>query len=193
MRISFALVLVVAVAVAAAIVVARNRADASKAETPGAVTLVGDSLNVGVEARLDDELPGWRIDAHDEIGRATSAGVDVLRELGPALAPVVVVSLGTNDADGSESEFRRLVDQALEIAGPDRCVVWATIVRDGVERPGFDRVLEDAASAHSNLHLVGWAAMVEHDASLLAADRVHGTPAGYAARAGEIARAIRAC
>ncbi len=191
MRISLALVLAVAIAVA--IMVARNRADVSKANTPGAVTLVGDSLNSGVEAPLDDELPGWRIDAHDEVGRATSAGVDVLRELGPALAPVVVVSLGTNDADGSESEFRRLVDEALEIAGPDRCVVWATIVRDGVERPGFDRVLEDAASARSNLHLVQWAAMVAGDGSLLAADRVHGTPAGSAARAGAIARAIRAC
>jgi lysophospholipase L1-like esterase len=191
MRISLALVL--AVAIAAAVVVARNRADEPKANPSGAITLVGDSLNIGVEARLDEELPGWRIEAHDEIGRGTSAGVDVLRELGPALAPVVVVSLGTNDADGSESEFRRLVDEALEIAGPDRCVVWATIVRDGAERPGFDRVLEDAASAHSNLHLVGWAAMVADDGSLLAADRVHGTPNGYAARAGEVARAIRAC
>ena len=100
MRITLALVL--AVAIAAAIVVARQSDDESSATDTGAVTLVGDSLNVGIEPYLAKELPGWRVDAHDRVGRATVEGVDELRALRRSLAPVVVVSLGTNDAEGSE-------------------------------------------------------------------------------------------
>ena len=191
MRITLALVL--AVAIAAAIVVARRVDDESSATTTGAVTLVGDSLNVGIEPYLAKELPGWRVDAHDRVGRATAEGVDELRALRRSLAPVVVVSLGTNDAEGSEEEFRTLVDDAIAVVGPNRCLVWATVVRDGAERTGFDRVLRAASAAHPNVRLVEWASLVSDDPSLLAGDRVHGTPDGYARRAEETARAIRAC
>ena len=191
MRITLALV--IAVAIAAAILVARRSDAGSPATDAGSITLVGDSLNVGIEPYLSRELPGWRVDAHDQVGRATAEGVDELRARRTSLAPVVVVSLGTNDADGSEEEFRTLVDDAVRIVGPNRCLVWATIVRDGAERVGFDRVLRDARAAHPNLRVVEWASLVSEDPSLLADDRVHGTPDGYARRAEETARAIRAC
>jgi lysophospholipase L1-like esterase len=191
MRITLALVLAVALAVA--IVVVRRGGDVSNATAAGSVTLVGDSLNVGIEPYLEDELPGWRIDAHDRVGRPTSEGIDELRALRASLAPVVVVSLGTNDADGSEGQFRALVDRAIDVVGPGRCLVWATIVRDGEERAGFDRVLRDATGAHTNVRLVDWAAIVDADESLLASDQVHGTPEGYRRRAEETARAVRDC
>ena len=191
MRISLALVL--AVGIAAAIAVAVRGCNEPTAGGTGVVTLVGDSLNVGTEPYLREALPGWQIDAHDRVGRTTSAGVEELRRLGDRLAPVVVVSLGANDASGSEAQFRRLAAEAIEIVGPNRCLVWATIVRDGAGRSGFDRVLEEASAAHANVRLVDWAAMVAGDDSLLAADLVHGTAAGYARRAEETARAIRAC
>jgi lysophospholipase L1-like esterase len=193
MRITLALAIAVGLAVVAVVVV-RHRSDDSRASAAtGAVTLVGDSLNVGVEPYLGDALPGWKIDAHDRVGRPTSEGIAELRALRRSLAPVVVVSLGTNDADGSEPEFRRLVNQAIDAVGPGRCLVWATIVRDGAERTGFDRVLRDASAAHSNVHLVEWASTVAQDDSLLAPDRVHGTPEGYRRRAQEIAEVVRDC
>jgi hypothetical protein len=190
MRIFLFLVLALAVVVAA-FAVARDD-DARTGET-GSVTLVGDSLNVGVDPFLRDELDGWGVDANDRVGRTTREGIDELRRLGAGLAPVVVVSLGTNDSDGSEEEFRGLVEEAIEIVGPGRCLLWATIVRDGVERAGFDRVLRAASAANENVGLVDWAEMVVQDGSLLASDLVHGTPEGYARRAKETARAVRAC
>ena len=81
--------------------------------------------------------------------------------------------------------------RAIEIVGPNRCLVWATIVRAGAERTGFDEVLRRAAD--DDLRLVEWARMVDEDPSLLAADAVHGTPAGYVDRARETADAVRAC
>jgi hypothetical protein len=191
MRLSLVIVLAVTIAVA---VYAVTRPDEEGGEqAAGVATLVGDSLNVGIEPYLGDELPGWRLDTHDRVGRATQEGIDELRSLRSRLAPVVVVSLGTNDADGFEPAFRKLVDQAVAIVGPRRCLVWATVVRDGTARTGFNDVLEDARSAHSNVRLVEWAALVDDNRELLAADLVHGTPEGYARRAEATADAIRDC
>jgi lysophospholipase L1-like esterase len=192
MRITLVLLLAVAVA-AATFVAVRRAADDDADSARGAVTLVGDSLNVGVEPYLEDALPGWRVDAHDEVGRATREGVAELRARRTKLAPVVVVSLGTNDAEGTEDEFRALVGDAIRVVGPNRCLVWATIVRDGEERTGWNDVLRDAAAEHPNVQLAEWASLASDDPTLLAGDRVHGTPDGYARRAEETARAIRAC
>jgi hypothetical protein len=191
MRLSLAIVLAVAIAVA--VYAVKRPDDEPAAQSRGAATLVGDSLNVGIEPYLGDELPGWRLDAHDRVGRATQEGIDELRSLGRALAPVVVVSLGTNDPDGSEPEFRKLVDGAVALVGAQRCLVWATVVRDGTARAGFNSVLEEARSRHANVRLVDWAALVGKDRSLLAGDLVHGTPEGYARRAEATAGAIRDC
>jgi len=81
MRLSLAIVLAVAIAVA---VYAAKRPDDSPAHATGSATLVGDSLNVGIERYLGDELPGWGVDAHDRVGRATQEGIDELRSLGGA-------------------------------------------------------------------------------------------------------------
>lgn len=187
------LVLAVLAAIAVGLVILRSSGDARPAVEAGAVTLVGDSLNVGTEPYLRDELPGWSIEAFDLVGRATAEGVAELRRVRAALAPIVVVSLGTNDADGTEPRFRTLVSEALRIAGDATCVVWATVVRDGAPRTEFNDVLAAAREAHPSLRLVDWAALVRAEPDLLAADLVHGTPAGYTRRAAETARVIRAC
>ena len=74
-----------------------------------------------------------------------------------------------------------------------RCLVWATIVRDGAARTGFNHGLEEARSEHRNVRLVDWATLVARSPELLAADAVHGTPEGYERRAEETADAIRGC
>lgn len=190
MRLSLALVLALAIGVAAFAVL---RDDDGTTHDTGSVTLVGDSLNVGIEPELGKQLPGWQIDAHDRVGRATREGIEELRGLDRGLAPVVVISLGTNDPDGSEREFRGLVDEAIDAVGPHRCLVWATLVRDGAARTGFNHELEEARSEHRNVRLVDWATLVAGSPELLAADAVHGTPEGYERRAEETADAIRGC
>jgi hypothetical protein len=184
--------LLLAVAAAVVVVLATGEEEDAAAGDTGRLTLVGDSLNVGTDPWLREELPRWDIDAHDHVGRTTAEGIEVLRERGAALAPVVVVSLGTNDLDGTEADFREHVEEAVEIVGPDRCLVWATVARGG-ERSGFNEVLRDAASAHGNIRLVEWAALVVENPELLEFDLVHGTPDGYARRAAETARTVRTC
>ena len=193
MRTSLILILLLAAAAIVAVVVVTADEEDAAAIDPGSLTLVGDSLNVGIDPYLRDQLPDWEIDAHDRVGRTTAEGIEVLRARTGTLAPVVVVSLGTNDPDGTEAEFRALVAAAVDLVGPDRCLVWATIVRDGAERTELNEVLREVESAHSNVRLVDWASSVADDPALLAADLVHGTPDGYALRATETVRTLRTC
>ena len=175
MRLTLTLLLLAAAATVAFLAVGRDDESPTTTDS-GALTTVGDSLNVGTDPYLREALPHWDIAAQDQEGRSTEQGLAVLREQRSALAPVVVVSLGTNDAEGTEARFRELVDEAVALVGPDRCLVWATIVRDGTERTGFDDVLRNAADEHPNVRLVDWAGLVAENEDLLEGDLVHGTP-----------------
>jgi lysophospholipase L1-like esterase len=185
---------VLAVVIAGVIAGQVARRDATKpALQRGAVSLVGDSLNVGVEPYLEEELRGWQISTDDVSGRPTATGIEQLRLQGAVLGPYVVVSLGTNDPVNGADAFRDAVVEALRVATPQRCVVWATIHRDGDAYEPFDEILRDASARNPNLRLVEWASMIRAHPDWLAADGVHGTPDGYKARARAIVAAMGTC
>lgn len=183
--------LVFAVAAVSLVAATRDSSTESSSST-GAVSLAGDSLNVGIEPYLADELRRWKITSDDEVGRSTDGGIEALERAGAGLAPVVVVSLGTNDPQDDVAGFRRNIRRVLERVGPNRCVVWATIWRGG-SNEAFNEALADAAADDDRLVLVDWAAIVGDDPALLAGDGVHGTPEGYERRAREVAAAVRRC
>ena len=179
-------------ALAVAGLVARSLLDDSGSGPAGSVTLLGDSLNVGIEPYLADRLDGWTIQTNDAVGRSGPQGLAELRAMGGALAPVVVVSLGTNDVQTDVAGFRELVERVLDEAGPKRCVVWSTIWRNGPNL-AFNGVLRDAARRHRNLEVADWAGLVGGSPELLAPDGVHGTPEGYARKAEQVARIVERC
>lgn len=192
MRPRVLLALLLAAATAAVVVVRGD--DPSPVPPPvGSVTLVGDSLNVGIEPYLAVALDGWTIHNRNLGGRATRAGLEVLRHEGARLAPRVVISLGTNDPRGDAAGFRRNVREALALAGPGRCVVWVNLAGASGTYEELNRVLRDEARRVENLRVVDWAGMLAEHPEWLAADGVHGTEAGYARRADAVAAAVRAC
>jgi lysophospholipase L1-like esterase len=158
----------------------------------GSVTLVGDSLNVGIEPYLEEALAGWEIEADDVVGRSSAAGLERLRAHAGGLGRYVVVSLGTNDPVGAVDDFRATVAEALRLAAGS-CVVWAAIRRDGDAYEPFNDVLRAAATGRPALRLVDWPAMVAAHPAWLVSDGVHGTPEGYRARAQAVLDAMRAC
>jgi lysophospholipase L1-like esterase len=184
---------VVALAALGALVVAavllRDRGGEART---GSLTTVGDSLNVGVAPYLGDALPGWEIAGDDVVGRGSSDGIQALERLRPSLAPVVVVSLGTNDPQADADGFREHVREVLRLAGDGRCVIWSTVWRGGPNE-AFNQVLADEARDNRALRLVDWHAMVAAHREWLAGDGVHGTPEGYAARAAAIAEVATRC
>lgn len=181
------LALLVGLAAVGAFVLLRGDAEASDV---GDVAVVGDSLNVGTLDYLGDALPGWTVRSDSVVGRVTDDGLVALGRLGGR--EPVLVSLGTNDPAGAVDEFRADVERALRIAGPGRCVIWATIWRSDGPDEGYNGVLEQAAG-DGRLRLLRWHEMVEDRPELLAPDGVHGSPEGYRARAEEAAIIVRSC
>lgn len=183
-----------ALVVVGAVTLARPKTGSSPATLPTSqASLIGDSLNVGIEPYVRHELRGWQVDTDDEVGRSTATGVERMRTRTAVLAPYVVVSLGTNDPSGGAEAFRGEVDKALRMAGPTRCVVWVAIRRDGDAYEPFNAVLREAAASSSNLRVVDWPALVQGHPAYLAADGIHATPDGYRARAGAVVAAMNSC
>jgi lysophospholipase L1-like esterase len=193
MRSTFPVVVLTAAVALAVVVVVHQRGDADTPLDVGTATLVGDSLNVGVEPYLPDALPRWRIVADDRVGRSTSEGVAELEAGRPPLSSYVVISLGTNDTPGSVDAFRAKVAKVVRLVGPDRCLIWATIWRDGKPNVPFNDVLREAAEANPRMRLVAWAELIEIHPDWLAADHLHGNETGYRQRARAIADAMRSC
>lgn len=171
----------------------RNGNNGATPVTKGTVTLVGDSLNAGVERYLPSALPGWKIVANDRVGRTTAQGIAEIEARRPALASHVVVSLGTNDPPEAVASFRRDVARLLALTGPNRCVVWATIWRDNAPNDAFNAVLREAAGANRRLRLIEWAAMIEQHPEWLAHDGLHGNETGYRERAVAVAAETTGC
>lgn len=156
----------------------------------------GDSLSVGTDLFLDGLLRGWSVRSEAVISRHASDVPQALRAFGSSLPSVIVVSAGTNDDPGRVSGFARIVRQTLAVAGPRRCVVWATIVRPpyaGVSYEGYNRALTTIARSHANLHVLDWAAMARAHPAWFGRDGVHPTTTGYRARAAATARLVRRC
>jgi lysophospholipase L1-like esterase len=156
------------------------------------VLLVGDSLNVGIEPYLHESLEHWKITSDDVVGRATTDGIAAIERNRGTSGPVVI-SLGTNDDPENAEAFRSRVEQLLELLPSHRCVIWATLWRDGAPETGLNDVLQDVARTRSNVHLLDWAAMLRDHPDWRAPDETHGSPDGYRARAEEVARLARAC
>ena len=193
MRSSFFFATLLIVVAVGALVFVRNPFYSSPTASRGTVTLVGDSLNVGTERYVPGALPGWKMVANDQVGRVTPEGIAELEAGRPTLSNYVVVSLGTNDPPTAVSAFRRDVARFLQLVGPNRCVMWATIWRYGKPNEEFNGVLRDAARANRRVTLVEWAEMVERNPGLLAADGLHGNEDGYRERAEEVAAAVKNC
>lgn len=185
--------LLIVVAIGALVVVRNPLSPGGATASRGTVTLLGDSLNVGIEPYVPDALPGWKMVTNDQVGRITPQGIAELEAGRPVLSNYVVVSLGTNDPPSEVDAFRRDVARVLALVGPNRCVVWATIWRDERPNQAFNDVLRDAARVNRRVRLVEWAEMVEQHPELLAPDGLHGNEDGYRERARKVAAAVKSC
>ena len=156
----------------------------------------GDSLAEGTRPYIPKELPDWSVRQSTKVSRHAAEGADVMRRFGRSLARVIHVSLGTNDDPGQTGAFRAAIGEVMDVAGGDRCVVWANIVRPpyrGVSYRGYNRVLAQEDERRDNLLVLNWVRMVRRRPGWLAGDGVHVSAEGYRARARSAARLVRRC
>ncbi|MEA2420534.1 MAG: hypothetical protein QOE60_2740, partial [Thermoleophilaceae bacterium] len=156
----------------------------------------GDSLAVGTEPYLPQELRGWKLTQSASVSRHAAEGAGILRAYGRNLPRVIHVSLGTNDDPNQVSAFREAIREVMEVAGPHRCVVWTNIVRPpvaGASYAGYNRALAAESRPRANLRVVNWVRMVHANPHWIVGDGVHVNAAGYEARAKAVAESVRRC
>jgi hypothetical protein len=164
-----------------------------------AVVVIGDSLAVGMAPALQGLLAGRAVLVDARIGRPLDEGMAVLAGSDPQRASFAY-SLFTNDDPVRIEDLDQAVRSSVAALGPHGCAVWATIVRPKVSGRTYARVnarlralaLDPALSGR--LLIADWAQAVRGNRKAwLTKDGIHGTGAGYLARAQLYADALSAC
>lgn len=134
-------------------------------------SFVGDSLTVAAVDELAEAMAsvGCGITSIGAKGGANiHYGVGLAADLETAgrLGPIVVAALGTNDCAAAPDEIDRSIEALLDVAGPQRPVVWPTTNVATVTpycQPTGDEVVNDrlraAAERHPNMHVIEWWAL----------------------------------
>jgi hypothetical protein len=163
------------------------------------VVVIGDSLAVGMALDLQALLPGRPVLVDARVGRPLDEGMAVLAGADPPRASFVF-SLFTNDDPVRIEALDAAVRASVASLGPHGCAVWATIVRPKVGGRTYGavnarlRTLALDPSLSGRLLVADWARAVRgHRKQWLAKDGVHGTAAGYWARAQLYADALARC
>ncbi len=144
--------------------------------TVSSVFVVGDSLTVGTKPYLRQAFGSTDLEVDAANGRTMAQGLQVLKRSKEAnAAGAWVVALGTND--GNSKTFGKQIEQVIEMA-QQRQVVMLTI-KGTRAAASLNHVMKGVADDVRSLSAVEF----DPTASLMAADGIHMTPAGYKWRA----------
>lgn len=158
------------------------------------VTIIGDSITVGSEAKIRELLPKADIRAQEskQFYTGTSenpGGVAILKELidNNSLRDVLVYALGTNSSGVTESQAKEIVD----LAGSSRKVVFVTNYTTLNDYLGNNNTFTKVKNEESNVLIADWKAAIESDAlKYLGDDGIHPNDEGRGLFASIIANAI---
>ncbi|WP_248762427.1 acyltransferase family protein [Paenibacillus sp. ATY16] len=152
----------------------------------GGVTVIGDSVIVGVKPNLEKLIPNIVVDG--KVSRQLSDAIDVVNTLKAdhQLGSTIVIELGTNGPFRSNK-----LDELLDAIGEDKqiYVVNSRVPRDWQDT--VNKTLAEAADEHSNVKLIDWHSFSKGKTEWFTKDGVHLQPKGAEAYAGLIEEAIR--
>ncbi|KAE8560743.1 SGNH/GDSL hydrolase family protein [Paenibacillus polymyxa] len=115
------------------------------------VTMIGDSVTVGIEPYLKEQLPKMTVDG--KVGRQMSQAVKVINELAAQgkLGDQVIIELGTN---GPFSK-NQLHDVLQSLSGAKQVILVTTRVPKGWQNTVNDTIAQ-VADEFSNVNVVDW-------------------------------------
>ncbi len=142
------------------------------ASDPPTAFVIGDSIADGAEPWILEALPGWTIGFDAVIGRGTSSAVTAAESQAALRPDVVVVELGTNDAD--PVAFRENGVAILDALKHIPLVVWQTAHGPLENIPGVNIHIHGLVSQYPNAVVADWDTFVSDDE--LSSDGVHPAP-----------------
>ena len=131
--------------------------------------VIGDSIADGAAPSIVSALPGWTLGFDAVIGRGTNTALATAAEQGVARPDVVVVELGTNDAD--PAAFRSNAVAILDDLRHVPLVVWQTAHGPLPNIPGVDVHIRGLMPQYPNAVIADWDAFVTD--TELSSDGVH--------------------
>jgi hypothetical protein len=168
---------------------------------PQVVGLLGDSQAYLSLDEFRVELTPNTVEAHAAVGLQTVEGHYGFAELQAKNPAALAIVLGTNDTlDGVVSaEEIASIDRMGALLQPMPCVVWLEVPTTTPHQPDssaaakqWNELLRDA-SARYGFTVVPWAEMVADHPEWFDPDQIHFTPAGQAALADALGRAVERC
>ena len=139
------------------------------ASDPPTAFVIGDSIADGAESSILGALPGWTIGFDAVIGRGTNSAVTVAESQAALRPDVVVVELGTNDADpvGFRENGVAILDALKHIP----LVIWQTAHGPLENIPGVNIHIHGLVSRYPNAVVADWDTFVSDEE--LSSDGVH--------------------
>lgn len=142
------------------------------ASDPPTAFVIGDSIADGAEPSIVGALPGWSIGFDAVIGRGTGSAMSAVSAQAAVRPDVVVIELGTNDAD--PVAFRQNGVIILDTLKHVPLVVWQT-ARGPLENiPAVNTHIRGLVSQYPNAVVADWDSFVRDDE--LSSDGVHPAP-----------------
>ena len=142
------------------------------ASDPPTAFVIGDSIADGAEPWILEALTGWTIGFDAVIGRGTSSAVTAAESQAALRPDVVVVELGTNDAD--PVAFRENGVAILDALKHIPLVIWQTAHGPLESIPGVNIHIHGLVSQYPNAVVADWDTFVKDDE--LSSDGVHPAP-----------------
>ena len=142
------------------------------ASDPPTAFIVGDSIADGAESSILAALPAWSIGFDAVIGRGTNSALTAVANQAAVKPDVVVIELGTNDAD--PVAFRENGASMLDALRHVPLVVWQTTHGPLDNIPGVNIHIHGLVSRYPNAVVADWDTFVTDDE--LSFDGVHPAP-----------------
>ena len=139
------------------------------ASDPPTAFVIGDSIADGAEPWILEALPDWTIGFDAVIGRGTNSALTSAGSQAALRPDVVVVELGTNDAD--PVAFRENGVAILDALKHVPLVVWQTAHGPLENIPGVNVHIHGLVSQYPNAVVADWDTFVSDDE--LSSDGVH--------------------
>jgi lysophospholipase L1-like esterase len=142
------------------------------ASDPPTAFVIGDSIADGAEPSILAALPGWSIGFDAVIGRGTNSALTAAAAQAVARPDVVVIELGTNDADpvGFRENGATILDTLKHVP----LVVWQTAHGPLENISGVNIHIHGLVSQYPNAVVAHWDSFVSDDE--LSSDGVHPAP-----------------
>lgn len=133
--------------------------------------LIGDSILLGSQPYVEAQLEGWQTTVDAEDGRSSLSGVAIAeaRAAVPPSPTVVVVELGTNDAD--PVSFGANARQILASFPRARLLVWVNVHSPAEPVPEVNAQIRAAVAPISRASVADW--LAEAPPNAFSSDEVH--------------------